>query len=41
LKGLTILLLQTAALAKHGGINDNDNSGVIKYVRIEFGGLAI
>jgi hypothetical protein len=28
-----------AALAKHGGINDNDNSGVIKYVRIEFGGL--
>ena len=28
-----------ATLAKHGGINDNDNSGVIKYVRIEFGGL--
>ena len=22
----------------HGGVNDNDNSGVLKYVRIEFGG---
>jgi hypothetical protein len=27
-------------LAKHGGINDDDNSGVIKYTRIEFCGLA-
>ena len=27
-------------LAKHGGINDNDNSGSISYLRIEFGGYA-
>jgi len=29
-----------STLAKHGGINDDDNSGVIKYTRIEFCGLA-
>lgn len=29
-----------ATLAKFGGTEDNDNSGVVKYVRIEFGGLA-
>lgn len=28
------------ALAKHGASDDNDNSGVIKYLRIEYGGLA-
>lgn len=28
------------SLAKHGGIDDKDNSGVVKYVRIEFAGLA-
>jgi len=27
-------------LAKHGGSDDNDNSGVLKYMRIEFAGLA-
>ena len=27
-------------LAKHGGINDNDNSGSISYLRIEFAGYA-
>lgn len=27
-------------IAKYGGINDDDNSGIIKYTRIEFGGLA-
>lgn len=29
-----------ATLAKYGGTEDNDNSGSIKYLRIEFGGLA-
>ena len=29
-----------STLAKYGGINDDDNSGVIKYTRIEFCGLA-
>lgn len=29
-----------ATLAKHGGLDDNDNSGVIRYTRIEYGGLA-
>ena len=28
------------ALAKHGGINDDDNSGSINNLRIEFGGMA-
>ena len=28
------------SLAKHGGINDDDNSGSINYLRIEFGGMA-
>lgn len=28
-----------ATLAKHGGLDDNDNSGVIRYTRIEYGGL--
>lgn len=28
------------ALAKHGGSDDNDNSGSITYLRLEFGGLA-
>ena len=27
-------------IAKYGGINDDDNNGIIKYTRIEFGGLA-
>ena len=27
-------------LAKHGGINDDDNSGSINNLRIEFGGVA-
>ncbi len=29
-----------ATLAKFGGSEDNDNSGVVKYLRMEFGGLA-
>ena len=29
-----------ASLAKFGGSDDNDNSGVVKYLRMEFGGLA-
>jgi hypothetical protein len=33
-------LSANSTLAKHGGINDDDNSGVIKYTRIEFCGLA-
>jgi hypothetical protein len=27
--------------AKHGGTDDNDNSGVMKYVRIEYAGIAL
>ena len=26
--------------ATYGGTNDNDNSGILKYVRIEYGGIA-
>lgn len=30
----------TEPLGKHGGTNDDDNSGVLKYVRVEFPGIA-
>ncbi len=30
----------TAPLGNHGGSNDDDNSGVLKYVRVEFPGIA-
>jgi hypothetical protein len=30
----------TAPLGNHGGTNDDDNSGVLKYVRVEFPGIA-
>ena len=30
----------TAPLGNHGGSNDEDNSGVLKYVRVEFPGIA-
>lgn len=30
----------TAPLGNHGGSNDDDNSGILKYVRVEFPGIA-
>jgi hypothetical protein len=32
--------LPTSSNTEYGGTNDNDNSGVLRYVRIEFGGYA-
>jgi len=29
------------ANTQYGGINDNDNSGILKYVRVEFAGIAL
>ena len=30
-----------SANTQYGGTNDNDNSGILKYVRVEFAGIAL
>ncbi|MDR0546883.1 MAG: hypothetical protein LBG77_04790, partial [Dysgonamonadaceae bacterium] len=35
---LTTMTVEGGIEADHGGVDDNDNSGVLQYVRIEFGG---